>query len=88
MINWKTLLLGAAACAVAGAPFTLQLAQHSRPPSLHQAATSSNYQVWVNTRSGVYHYPGARWYGNTTQGKFMSEAEARAEGYRPARNGQ
>jgi hypothetical protein len=21
--------------------------------------------VWVNTRSGVYHYPGTRWYGNT-----------------------
>jgi len=34
------------------------------------------------------YYPGARWYGNTKHGKFMSEAEARAHGYRPARNGQ
>jgi hypothetical protein len=42
----------------------------------------------VNTATGVYHYPGTRWYGNTKQGKFMSEAEARAHGYRPARNGQ
>jgi hypothetical protein len=24
--------------------------------------------VWVNTRSGVYHYPGTRWYGNTKSG--------------------
>ena len=21
--------------------------------------------VWVNTRSGIYHYPGKRWYGRT-----------------------
>jgi len=34
------------------------------------------------------HYPGTRWWGNTKQRKFMSETEARAQGYRPAMNGQ
>ncbi|SRR6266446_2228553 len=52
------------------------------------AQSSESLQVWVNTASGVYHYPGTRWYGNTKQGKFMSEADAHAHGYRPARNGQ
>jgi hypothetical protein len=31
---------------------------------------------------------GTRWYGNTNQGEFMSEAEAQARGYRAAKNGQ
>lgn len=41
-------------------------------------------KVWVNTHSGVYHCPGTRWYGNTKQGTYMSECEARKHGYRPA----
>jgi hypothetical protein len=49
---------------------------------------SDNQQVWVNTATGVYHYPGTRWYGNTKQGEFMSEEEAREHGYRAAKNGQ
>jgi hypothetical protein len=40
------------------------------------------------THTGVYHYPGTRWYGKTKQGEFMSEAEPKAKGYRPAKNGQ
>jgi hypothetical protein len=40
--------------------------------------------VWVNTRSGVFHYPVTRWYGNTEEGKFMSEEDAIIEGDRPA----
>jgi hypothetical protein len=45
-------------------------------------------QVWVNTKTGVYHYPGTRWYGNTNSGKYMSEQDAIKEGDRPAKNGQ
>ena len=60
----------------------------STPAGARVAQSSESLQVWVNTASGVYHYPGTRWYGNTKQGKFMSEAEARAHGFRLARNGQ
>ena len=52
------------------------------------AQSSESRLVWVNTATGIYHYSGTRWYGKTKQGKFMSEAEARSQGYRPARNGQ
>ena len=40
--------------------------------------------VWVNASSGVYHCPGARWYGNTKRGKYLSECAAIKEGNRPA----
>jgi hypothetical protein len=52
------------------------------------AQSSESRLVWVNTATGNYHYSGTRWYGKTKQGEFKSEAEARAKGYRPARNGQ
>jgi hypothetical protein len=41
-------------------------------------------KVWVNTASGVYHCPGSRWYGNTRQGQYMTQAEAQEKHYRPA----
>jgi DNA uptake protein ComE-like DNA-binding protein len=47
--------------------------------------TPSKGMVWVNTDSKVYHYEGDRWYGKTKQGKYMTEAEAIAAGYRAAK---
>jgi hypothetical protein len=44
--------------------------------------------VWVNTRSGVYHFPGQAWFGRTRQGEYMCKREADKEGFRPTRNGQ
>jgi hypothetical protein len=43
--------------------------------------------VWANVRSGVFHREGDPWYGETAQGKFMTEAEARKAGYRPPEEG-
>jgi hypothetical protein len=63
-------------------------AQDSSNPTGFQSAQSEDHQVWVNTATGVYHYPGTRWYGNAKQGKFMSEKDAIAQGFRAARNGQ
>ena len=47
-------------------------------------ARSVGVRVWVNTASRVYHCPGTRYYGNTRQGRYMTELEARAAGHRPA----
>ena len=49
------------------------------------AAAKSAGKVWVNTDSKVYH-KGGRWYGKTKQGKFMTEAEAKAAGYTAAKS--
>jgi hypothetical protein len=47
------------------------------------AAAKVSGKVWVNTESGVYH-KGGRWYGKTKAGKFMTESEAKAAGYKAA----
>ncbi len=44
--------------------------------------------VWVNTATKVYHYEGDRWYGKTKSGKYMTEQDAIAAGYRASREGQ
>jgi hypothetical protein len=45
------------------------------------ASAKAGGMVWVNTDSGVYH-KGGRWYGKTKTGKFMSEADAKAAGFK------
>jgi DNA uptake protein ComE-like DNA-binding protein len=41
--------------------------------------------VWANTNTKTYHKEGSQWYGKTRAGKYMTEAEAIKEGYKPAR---
>ena len=43
--------------------------------------------VWVNLSTKVFHREGDRYYGNTKNGKFMSEADAVKAGYREAKTG-
>lgn len=40
--------------------------------------------VWVNTKSGIFHRPGSRFYGGTTDGFYSTQARAQASGYRAA----
>ena len=68
-------------------PVPVLRAQDFSNPTRYLLAQSEEGQVWVNTATGIYHYPGTRWYWNTKQGKLMSEKDAIAQGDRAARNG-
>ncbi len=48
----------------------------------------ADHIVWVNTRTGIYHLKGERWFGRTKSGLFECEKAAQAEGDRETRNGQ
>jgi predicted Ser/Thr protein kinase len=48
------------------------------------AAENPDVKVWVNTDSGTYHCPGTRWYGKTQAGEYMTQKQARNQGYHPA----
>ena len=52
--------------------------------AIAQRQGDPDVKVWVNTNSGVYHCSGTRWYGNTKEGKYMSQKAAQDAGYRPA----
>jgi hypothetical protein len=41
--------------------------------------------VWVNLKSGIYHWKGQVWYANTNAGAFVCKTEADANGMRPTR---
>lgn len=51
-----------------------------------RARCPSDTVVWVNTKSGVYHFAGTHNYGTTKQGTYMCEADAKAAHDRAAEN--
>ena len=62
-------------------------AQKSSPQKPAQKTTqgSPTAKVWVNETSKTYHCPGARYYGRTKHGEYMTQKEAQDKGFRPAR---
>ena len=43
--------------------------------------------VWANPDTKIYHREGDRFYGKTKNGKWMTEADAIAAGYRASKTG-
>ncbi len=86
-MSWRKLFVGplVAFGILTGTAGYAQTPTHTPPP---QISCPSDKVVWVNTRSGVYHYQGERYFGSTQQGKFLCEKDALREGDRPTRNGQ
>jgi hypothetical protein len=69
--------------AVAAAPPSVAKAGATAPTAYTPPPAAG--MVWVNLDSKVYHKEGDRWYGKTKNGKYMSEADAVAAGYRASR---
>jgi serine/threonine protein kinase len=69
-------------------PPSAQTISVPKPPRAPKPVSVENphVKVWVNTDSGTYHCPGARWYGKTHQGEYMAQKQARDKGYHPAAN--
>ena len=97
--RWFYLALSYVACGLILAACALgwiaMLVPYRMPPEMIRAyereavsAAQAKGLVWVNTQSGIYHKPGSRWYGNTSQGKYTREWIARLEGNEAAKNGQ
>jgi uncharacterized protein DUF3761 len=38
-------------------------------------------KVWVNKDTQTYHCPSDKWYGKTQNGSYMSETDAKAQGF-------
>ena len=61
-----------------------EAAAKAHPAQRPDVPAIPNRKVWVNTKTNVYHCATSRFYGKTEQGKYMTQTQARAAGYRPA----
>ena len=69
-------------------------AAQTAPAGAHQYRTEAEAKgycptdtvVWVNLKSKIYHFGGAKDYGTTKEGAYMCEREAVAQGDRASKN--
>lgn len=55
------------------------------PSAAEIADAKTKGLVWANLNTKVYHFSTDSTYGTTKNGKFMTEADAKAAGYRAAK---
>ena len=77
------------AASTASLPSTKSTSSSGKPPASASSVSGppSKGMVWANSDSKIYHYEGDRWYGKTKNGKYMTEADAIAAGYRASKEG-
>jgi Protein of unknown function (DUF3761) len=73
----------AAAPAAVSTPAPIRIPKASSTSNMAQAPGGGAGMVWVNTPTNVYHCQGSRYYGKTKEGKYMTEAQAKAAGAHP-----
>jgi hypothetical protein len=67
---------------------SLPPAQHFQSEQAAKQHCPNDVVVWVNVKTGVYHFKGERWYGATKDGAYACKKDADAEGDRATKNGQ